>query len=160
MAKVRVAGVEVVTVLSPRLRVAGVSVTTTATPSTRLRVAGVSFTGSPKPQIQSLTINAGEREPFTVATITATLSPGSPTPDSWTISQTSGPAVSLVGAGPSWTFELPAVMPPNGAQLWFTVVAALVGGGSSSMSAATSVLPCTQWVRAADGSWVGSKFVV
>lgn len=160
MAKLRVAGAELVTVLSPRLRVAGVSVTTTATPSARLRVAGVSFTGSPKPQIQSLAINAGDREPFTVATITATLSPGSPVPDSWTITQTSGPAVSLVGVGPSWTFELPAVMPPNGAQLWFTVVATISSGGSSTMSATASVLPCTQWVRAANGSWVGSKFVV
>ena len=160
MAKLRVAGAGLVTVLSPRLRVAGVSVTTTAAPSTRVRVAGVSFTGNAKPQIQSLTINAGEHEPFTVATITATLSPGSPTPDSWTISQTAGPTVSLVGTGPSWTFELPAVMPPNEAQLWFTAVATITGGGSSSMSAATSVLPCTQWVRAANGSWVGSKFVV
>ena len=160
MAKVRVAGVEVVTVLSPRLRVAGVSVATTSPPATRVRVAGVSFTGAAKPQIQALTINPGDREPFTVATITATLSAGSPTPDSWTIAQTSGPAVSLVGTGPSWTFELPAVMPPNGAQVWFTAVATLVGGGSSSMSAATSELPCTPWVRAADGSWVGSRFVV
>ena len=160
MAKVRVAGVEVVTVLSPRLRAAGVSMTTTAPPATRLRVAGVSFTGNAKPQIQSLVIDSGDREPFTVATITATLSPGSPVPDSWTITQTSGPAVSLVGVGPSWTFELPAVMPPNGAQFWFTAVATLSGGGSSSMSATASVLPCTQWVRAANGSWVGSTFVV
>ena len=160
MAKVRFAGVEVVTVLSPRLRVAGVSVATRYPPATRVRVAGVSFSGAAKPQIQALTFIPGDREPFTVATITATLSAGSPTPDSWTITQTSGPAASLVGTGPSWTFELPAVMPPNGAQLWFTAVAALTGGGSSSMSAATSVLPCTQWVRAADGSWVGSKFVV
>lgn len=92
-------------------------------------------------------------EPWTTLTVSAT-APGTPT--SWTFSQVSGPAVTLVPSGNSVTFQTP------GSQTTQTIVLQAVAnyaGGSPSASDNTSVevLYATEYVNTSAG-WVPARF--
>lgn len=110
------------------------------------------LTELPKVDTVSITTTG---EPFSTATVTATLEPGSPTPDSWTFTKTAGPAVTFIGTGATRTFLIPAVMPPGST---ITVQATAVkGSDTDSKSASASILPCSQWLRLHGGSWLGVR---
>lgn len=103
------------------------------------------------------TANAGPDqanvEPATVVTIDAsgsTYSPGT-TIASYAIAQTAGPAVTLTGTGPTWSFVAPSTM--NGVSLAFRVTVTDSGGAKSFDDINVAVLNSTEFTRIAD-AWV------
>lgn len=160
MTKLRVADAALSTAaVLPRLRVAGVELSSVADAARRLRVAGVEMSGAAVPKI--LTINSSGSADFGgTVTVTAVLAPGSPTPDSWTVTQTGGQAVTLVGTGATRTFQVPAIMPGQGNLVSITFTAHLGGASSAALTVIWSCQYCLEWARVPGGSWVGSRLVV
>ena len=158
MTKLRVAGAGFADAPIRRLRVAGIEMTSVSVPVSRLRVGGVKFAGVARPAFRNISIVSTGIFGST-ATVTAILEPGSPTPDTWTFTKIAGPDITLVGTGATRTFKVPAVLPPTSQYLQILVTASIDGAGTS-LSAISSVLPCTDWARIPGGEWVGTDLVV
>lgn len=107
------------------------------------------------PEIASFTISTAG-EPGSTATATATLAPSSPVADSWTFTQTAGPAVALSGTGATRTFQIPYVPDATGADISISVTA--TAGGLTDTALATAHALChTFWWRDG-GSWLPVLF--
>ena len=94
-------------------------------------------------------------EPFSTATVTANLEPGSPAADSWAFTQISGPPVVLTGTGNTRTYKVPVVFPPGG-----TIVvqgAATKGSETTSKQGSATVLPALHWTRMHLEDWVAAR---
>lgn len=154
-ARLRVAGISATS--PPRLRVAGITADGTTPVNPRLRVAGLSATGTAYPVLAAVTANAASAEPSQVVTLTATLAPGSPTPDTYVWSRLSGPAGTLTASGATATFTAPSIDPPGTQDVVLSCRAKVGTVSGNTVSVAVTVLPQTDWTRVPGGSWVGAS---
>jgi hypothetical protein len=92
-------------------------------------------------------------EPWTTVTLTAT---APDTPTSWTFTQTSGPAVTLVPSGNTVSFEAPPALITRSVAI--SVVANYSGGAVSGQGTVNvEILHATEFVNTATG-WVPARF--
>lgn len=95
-------------------------------------------------------------EPFSTATVTGVLEPGSPTPDTWAFAVSDGPSVEFSGTGSSRTFTVPPVLPPGDSlEVQVTVTKS---GIENSKVAAMDIAPHTHWYRDENHPWTASQF--
>lgn len=161
-ARAAVRGVQLIGSLTGRAAVRGVQLIGSPT-RPRAAVRGVRLVGATGPARAAvrgvmligggpLTANAGGGqavEPFTVVTLDGRASVGA---TSWTWTQVSGPAVTIVGSGAVVGFEAPAT--EHGADIVIRLTAS-DGTTTATDDASISVYPCLFWRRnAANNAWV------
>lgn len=146
----RVTGTGDAAITSPRLRIQRLTGTGVVPVRPRLRVHEIDAAG-----IVSLVLNPlADRaaiEPETKVQVTATVKTG--VPDSWTWRQISGPAVTLLTAGPSVEFTAPSSMSTITVVLGVTAASASVVSAERTIT--VQVLPQTLW-NYIGGTWRGA----
>ncbi len=146
----RVTGTGTVAVTTPRLRVLRITGTGAVPVRPRVRVLQASGAGTVSLVLAPLSDVAGI-EPESKVQITASVQVGAP--DGWSWRQISGPAVTLITAGPKVEFTAPSSMS------MITVVLGVTASSASVVSAertvTVQVLPQTNWAYIG-GTWKGA----